>query len=118
MQINGFTSSSWPVPLGCPGTPHPRLQHSILLYPLARAGVQLRSQLRGMRKAISPIELVAPGEFPVEWDHWPAAVRDTFPRCGSRQLDVGQDRLTGTPHAGTLLLYTAAARSRPARFSN
>ena len=38
-------------------------------------------QLGGMRKAISPIELVAPGEFPVERDHWPATVRDTFPRA-------------------------------------
>src|SRR5205823_10988211 len=63
-------------------------------------------------------ELVAPGEFPVEWDHWPATVRDTFPQCSSRQLDVGQDRLTGTRHAGTPLLYTAAARSRSARLSN
>ena len=53
---------------------------------LADLGPPVGLQLRGMRKAISPIELVALGEFPVEWDHWPATVRDTFPQCGSSSL--------------------------------
>ena len=45
MQISGFTSSSRSVSVGCPELLIPDCKHSLPLYPLACARVQLQSQL-------------------------------------------------------------------------